>query len=165
MARIILVKALRTNGLRPIESLSDRGKRYRANKVPLPGPKCCGYCGSERNLVVDHIDGYESNVNPSNLMRACKACNTRKGILFARLGLGRKTVQRNPAKAGRVSMKQYGDAIKVMRGVFDGDVSAAMATIQAASPSLRSAYTSQTWKTRRALYGDSGRAVQSEIPF
>jgi hypothetical protein len=81
-----------------------------------------------------------------------------------RARIGRLTHQFNPAKYSRKElMREYGNAIKVMRGDFEGDVGAAVATIRATPADVRSAYTSRTWPTRRALYGPSGR--QSELPF
>lgn len=161
----VLVASKRNPGLKPIESITDRAKRYRANRpgVRPSGPECCGYCGSVRNIGVDHIDGNEANSNPANLLKACKSCNGLKAHVLKRAGLGRRVKQYNPPKVGGVTMKQYGDAIKVMRGVFDGDVAAAVRTVQSAPAHIRSGYTRQTWRTRRALYGPSGR--QSELPF
>jgi hypothetical protein len=174
MKRVSKVRVLSNPSrvLLPIESITDRAKRYRANRpeVRPPGAKVCGYCASKRNVGVDHINGFEEDCTPQNLIWACKSCNGIKAHLFKKNGLGRRVKQYNPAKktAGhsRVSLAEYGAAIKVMRGVFDGDVSKAMETIRNASPSIRSAYTSRTWAARRALYGPTGRTpVQSEIPF
>lgn len=80
-----------------------------------------------------------------------------------RLGLGKRVQQYNP-KRSRAGMNEYAAAIKVMRGEFEGDVAKAVATIRATPPAVRSAYTSRTWSTRRAIYGPSGRA-QGELPF
>jgi hypothetical protein len=150
---------------KPIHLITDRAKRYRANSLENrpPGRKQCGYCGSVRNVGVDHINGRENDGAASNLMWACKSCNGKKAAIMRRRGLGKLTRQYNPSR-GTPSMKAYGDAIKVMRGQFDGDVSAAIATIRATPPSVRSAYTRRTWSTRRALYGRAGRAG-GEVPF
>lgn len=174
MKRVTVVRVVSNPGrvLRPIEQISDRAKRYRANRPENrpKGPRVCGYCASRRNVGVDHINGLEEDCSPENLIYACKSCNAAKGHLFKVKGLGRRVMQYNPSKrtAGpkRVSMAQYEAAIKVMRGVYDGDVSKAVDTIRSASPSLRSAYTSGTWKARRMKYGPSGRAGgQEELPF
>lgn len=154
---------------RPITKLTNRAMRYRANhpSVRPKGPKICAYCGSRRNIGVDHVDGHEENAEPHNLLFACKSCNGTKASVFRRAGLGRRVNQRNPPTTGRtrtIGLKEYGDAIKVMRGAFDGDVSAAVQTVQDASPSVRSEYTRQSWAARKALYGPSGRAG-SELPF
>jgi hypothetical protein len=155
--------------LRPIEQITDRAKRYRANRpdVVPPGPRICGYCGSKRNVGVDHVDGHEEHCEPGNLMFACKSCNAQKAHLFKAAGLGRRVNQNNPARPGGVTMAQYEAAIKVMRGVFPGDMSKAVDTVRSASASMRSAYTAKTWKTRRAKYGPSGRAggASDDVPF
>lgn len=82
---------------RQAANLTDRALRYRAQRNSLPGPKVCGYCGSKRNVGVDHIDGREENGGERNLIYACKSCNTAKGFAFRNAGLGRRTVQFNPA--------------------------------------------------------------------
>jgi hypothetical protein len=149
----------------PASKISDRAKRYRASSERnRPGPpKRCNYCGSRKNVGVHHVDGNEADHSPANLQWACKSCNAVIAGIMKRLGLGRRVEQYNP-KRGRAGMNEYAAAIKVMRGEFDGDVSKALATIRATPPSVRSAYTSRTWSTRRAIYGPSGRA-QGELPF
>jgi len=73
-------------------------------------------------------------------------------------GIGRRTVQYNPARGSRkAQMDAYAAAIKVMRGEFEGDVSKAVASIKGTDPEVRSRYTARTWATRRQLYGPSGR--------
>jgi hypothetical protein len=158
-------------GRKPVEQISDRAKRYRANSPENrpPGPKRCGYCGSSKNVGVDHVDGNESNGAPHNLLYACKSCNGKKAAIMRKVGIGKLTRQLNPphgrARAqGQRSLKAYGDAIKVMRGQFPGDVAAAVRTIHATPASVRSAYTSRSWSTRKAIYGPSGRG-QGELPF
>lgn len=161
-------------GLKPVGKITDRAKRYRANrKENRPGPpKQCGFCGSRRNVGIDHISGNESDGDRQNLMWLCKRCNTDKGIAMKRAGLGKLTRQFNPRARGsgsrKAQMKAYGDAIKVMRGKFEGDVGAAMATIRRTSAELRSAYTSRTWPVRKQIYGPSGRQEKfsfGEVPF
>ena len=146
-----------------IQDITDRAKRYRA-QLNVEGPKQCGYCGSKRNLGVDHIDGHESRGETENLMWACKRCNAIKANVMQNRGLGTRTRQYNPKRArGSGQMAEYAAAIKVMRGEFDGDAAAAMRTIRATPPSVRSAYTRRTWPTRKAIYGPSGR--QGGLPF
>lgn len=163
------MKRFNTTGAFPKSNpaeITDRAKRYRAQNN-VEGPKQCGYCGSKRNLGVDHIDGHEAHGEPENLMWACKRCNAIKAVMMQNRGLGKRTVQFNAGTArrggSRSEMNEYAAAIKVMRGEFDGDAAAAMRTIRATPPSIRSAYTRRTWPTRKAMYGPSGR--QSEIPF
>lgn len=172
--KVIRVLSVRRNpaGLKPIESISDRAKRYRANRpgVRPGGPEVCGYCGSTRSIGVDHVDGNEANENPANLLKACKSCNALKAHVLKRAGLGRRVVQANPPrKRGGLTVREYGNAVKVMRGIYDGDVAAAVATVQSAPASVRSAYTRSTWAARRALNGPTGRKpgkyAQMDIPF
>lgn len=141
--------------------VTDRALRYRAHAPDVrPGPpKQCGFCGSKRNVVPHHISGREEDLEPENLMWACKACNTALGFLYKKHGLGRRTVQYNPSKGSRrEQMEHYAAAIKVMRGQFEGDIGAAMDTIRSTPRDIRSAYTSKTWPVRRQMYGEAGRA-------
>lgn len=166
---------MNAGALKPIAEITDRAKRYRANRPGVrPGPpKQCNLCGKKKTAEVDHINGNEADDSPDNLWWLCRSCNTAKGILFKKNGLGIRTEQFNPPyppfSAGRklpkkVSMDDYGVAIKVMRGYFDGDVAAAMRTIRATPAAQRSAYNRKVWGFRKKLYGRSGRS-QSEIPF
>jgi hypothetical protein len=169
---------------KPVSQITDRAKRYRANSDDVrPGPpKACGFCGARRTVEVHHVDGNEDNGEPENLMWACRSCNTRVAFLMAANGLGKRTRQYNgnrrdsarnwrlkplPRRGNPAALKgemaKYAAAIKVMRGEFPGDVSAAVQTIHDTSPATRSAYTARTWSIRRARYGASGR--QTEIPF
>jgi len=154
---------------KPARKITDRAKRYRANVdgVRPSDPRQCGFCGAKRNVEVHHISGNEADGDPDNLMWGCRRCNTRIGALMKRAGIGRRTRQYNPRRKNAASkssqLRDYGIAIKIMRGDFPGDVSKAVATIRATPASIRSSYTARTWPTRRALYGASGR--QSEIPF
>lgn len=76
---------------------TDRAKRYKANRDIQDDPKSgCLFCGSKRNLTVDHLSGDESDSDPRNLVWACKSCNTRKGAAFRKAGIGRLTHQYNP---------------------------------------------------------------------
>ncbi len=74
-------------------------------------------CGSTRFVVVDHIDGDESNGEPKNLRWLCKSCNTKLGIAMARAGTGKRTRQYNPAAR---TLAQYTEAvIQHTRGQYD----------------------------------------------
>ena len=144
-------------------NLTDRAKRYRANRKDVrPGaPKQCGFCGSRRNVGVHHITGEEDDGEPENLMWACKSCNSTIAVIMKRHGIGRRVEQYNPRRVAglskRTQMDAYGNAIKVMRGKFEGNISHAMQTIRATPSSVRSAYTRRTWPTRKQIYGPSGR--------
>ena len=89
------------NFRKPVENISDRAKRYRAHS---PGckpksPKRCHWCGTTKGQIVpDHKDGDESNGRPSNLVWACKPCNTERGHKMAKAGKGVRTRQYNPAE-------------------------------------------------------------------
>jgi hypothetical protein len=158
-------------GWLPASQITDRAKRYRAQHpdVRPPAPKRCNYCGSRRNVGVEHISGDEADDSPENLMWSCKTCNAIVAAVVKRAGLGRRVNQYNPGKQSRASqMRDYGNAIKVMRGDFEGDVAAAMATIRATPRAIRSAYTSRAWPVRRQMYGQSGRRqgkLFDDVPF
>lgn len=134
MARFLLRKGnpmpyvsnpTRPAALRPVGLITDRAKRYRANKAIEQTEKRCIYCGktSRQNpLMVDHIDGNEDNGSPENLAYACRPCNTSKGIHYARNGYGRKTRQMNPRRKrsstgkGITSLAQFIKAIQTVKG-------------------------------------------------
>jgi hypothetical protein len=163
------VRIRMNGGRKAVAAISDRAKRYRANQEDVrPGPpKQCGFCGGRRTIEVHHISGNEDDGEPENLMWACRSCNTSVANLMRRAGIGKLTRQFNPRRrAGgglKGQMAAYAAAIKVMRGEYPGDVSAAVQTIHDTPPSIRSAYTARTWPIRRSRYGSSGR--QTEIPF
>jgi hypothetical protein len=150
---------------KPVSRITDRAKRYRANVDGFrpQNPRQCGFCGSKRNVEVNHISGNESDGDPTNLMWGCRRCNTKIAHVMKKAYIGKRTRQYNPKPSGKSEMAEYGTAIKIMRGDFPGDVSKAVATIRATPAAVRSAYTRKTWPTRRQLYGHSGR--QTEIPF
>jgi hypothetical protein len=157
-----IIRVVMNGNRKPVHLITDRAKRYRANSPGPAGPKRCGYCGSTRNVGVDHVNGDESDGAAKNLLFACKSCNAKKAALMKRHGLGKLTRQYNPVGSKRRGSRRdqleaFGQAIKVMRGQFDGDVSAAVATIRATPENIRSEYTSRTWAARRAIYGPSGR--------
>lgn len=158
-------------GRKPVAAITDRAKRYRANAEGFrPGPpKQCGFCGLKKNVGVCHINGNEDDGAPENLMWGCKSCNAIAAVLMKRAGVGKRTQQYNPAKMSkRAMMDAYGAAIKVMRGQFEGDIGKAIATIRGTPRDVRSAYTSRTWPTRRAIYGSSGRQQRlgfDDVPF
>ena len=160
-------------GRKPVEDITDRAKRYRshtAENKPL-GRKQCGFCGRQRNIDAHHITGDESDGGREGLMWACRSCNTAIAIRMKRAGLGTPTRQFNAAGRGlsrSARLREYGNAIKVMRGDFEGDIGAAVATIRSTPAALRAAYTARTWPTRRAIYGESGRAqgkLFGDVPF
>ncbi|MGH2371846.1 MAG: hypothetical protein ACRDI2_27045 [Chloroflexota bacterium] len=69
------------------------------------GPHACHWCGDEVDwtkggngpgcpggaLAADHLDGDQRNNDPENLVPACNACNTLRGLMA---GWERRTGQR-----------------------------------------------------------------------
>lgn len=82
--------------------ISDRAKRYRANQETSEWPQVCLFCGSTKDLQVDHLDGFEENGEPENLAILCRRCNQLKSAVYKKAGLGRRTVQYNPGLFSRL---------------------------------------------------------------
>lgn len=100
-------------------NLTDRAKRYRAQKN-VTGPKKCVLCGSAKNLGVMHLDGNEDHGEPENLAWGCKSCNGKLAAAFKRLGIGKPTNQYNPAKKDPPTYAQYAWAVSNhTRGAHD----------------------------------------------
>ena len=55
------------------------------------------FCGSTKDLQVDHIDGFEEHGEPENLLWLCRSCNQLKSAVFVDAGIGRRTKQYNPS--------------------------------------------------------------------
>jgi len=108
---------------KPVHAITDRAKRYRAHSPGCrpKGPKQCHWCGTRNGQIVpDHKDGDESNGRPSNLVWACKSCNTERGKKMAKAGKGVRTRQYNPASAGAINLAQYVQAaMDHVRGAHD----------------------------------------------
>lgn len=51
-----------------------------------PNTKTCEICGSQRFLVVHHIDQHRKNNSPDNLMMLCRHCHAQVHGLSASLG-------------------------------------------------------------------------------
>lgn len=152
--------------LRPVELITDRAKRYRAqNAIPPETAARCVYCGrpepkSGRAFDVEHIDGNEANVNPANLTKACRSCNTTKGAVFAKAGIGKRTRQFNPAAKstrGAQTLGQWLTAVMSTKGMGDMPVRQAVQMIHDTPASKRSEFAAQIWQKRR------DRA--DEVPF
>jgi uncharacterized protein YlaI len=122
----------------PARQITDRAKRYRANRNPPPGRKKCQFCASRKNVDIDHVSGHEADDSPANKMFLCRSCNTRKGIMQARNRIGTRTRQFNPQPAP--SFAAYCRAARILVGENPGDVGAATATIQATTPERRAAF-------------------------
>ena len=92
---------------KPVDEITDRAKRYRAQKA-VTGPKKCVICGTRPNRIdVMHLDGDESNGEPQNLAYGCRSCNAKLAYAFKNMGAGVPTRQYNPAKKGVPTYKQY----------------------------------------------------------
>ena len=103
----------RPGGRKPVELLTDRAKRYRANSpdVRPGGRRACLFCGRAQNVGVHHLDGNESNGAPDNLAWGCKSCNAALAYAFKAHGLGKRTRQYNPRGGGAETLGQYAWAI------------------------------------------------------
>jgi hypothetical protein len=116
---------------------------------------------------VDHINGSEDDLARDNLVYACVPCNTAKGALFARLGIGKKTRQLNPGSskgAGARNLAQWVMAVLSIKGQGPLAVREAVDMIRATPPEDRSSYASEIWRRRR-VHGTAGRARELDIPF
>lgn len=155
----------RPGARKPVELITDRAKRYRANRTPPPLPRRCNYCGKQAaRLDIDHVDGNESNSNPANLIWACRSCNTRKGVVFRNSGTGTRTRQFNPAKpsSGAKSLGQWMQAVLAMRGESSTmSLPAAVAMVQATPTARRSEFAAEIWARRR----ERGTDRREEVPF
>ena len=106
-----------------------------------------------------HIDGREENIEPGNTAWACRRCNTTIGVVMKRAGLGRRTIQFNPAAQGASSVGQWLTAVMSMKGESDAmSVPAAVEMIRATPPERRSEYARAIWQLRRERWGPSGRS-------
>jgi len=149
-------------GLRPVQLITDRAKRYRAQAAAPPKGNPCYLCGAKNPRDVEHIDGNEANTHPANIDRACRSCNTRKGQTFARNGHGTRTRQYNPANGkqprqtrrkrngtGAQSLGQYLTAIMVLKGESDAmDLNAAIAMMHNTPQADRSSFAREIWNRR-----------------
>jgi hypothetical protein len=157
--------------MKPARQITDRAKRYRAQQRLQQPDRLCIYCGAPRARCVDHISGDEADDDPANLARACQSCNTTKGVLFARLGIGRKTRQLNPkhTEAGARNLAQWVMAVLSIKGQGPLNVQEAVSMIRATPAEDRSSYASEIWRRRRARAPSTAprrrRSAEDEIPF
>lgn len=103
--------------------ITDRAKRYRANRCKKKADKC-ETCGYRKNLVIGHRDGNESNGRPYNLGTFCKSCNGLDAAADKKAGRGVRTRQYNPKKKrrnpGAKTLGAYVDAaVNHSRGAHD----------------------------------------------
>ncbi len=125
--------------MKPASQITDRAKRYRANRTPPPGPRRCNFCGSRKNVDVDHISGNESDDEPDNLMYLCRPCNAAKAVQQARNRIGIRTRQYNPAPRTVAGWKR---AVRVLLGLEPGDVAQATNYVRRMKPEQRAKFAS-----------------------
>lgn len=152
-------------------NLTDRALRYRANRNAPEGPKVCAFCGSQKQIMVGHLDGHESHNTPDNLVWTCRSCNTLHGNALKRARMGRRTAQFNPTKGGGASnLGEWIQAVGAIRPHKYPDKNAgltstmktsdAVAMIRATPAHKRSEFASKLADSRRGRRGGS-----SEVPF
>jgi hypothetical protein len=124
--------------VKPASMITDRAKRYRANRNPPPGPRRCTFCARRQNIDIDHVTGDESDDSPANKMYLCRACNTAKGIVQARNRIGTRTRQYNPAKVP--TFAEFKHHAAVLLGLAPGDAAKATAAIHATPPGKRAEF-------------------------
>lgn len=96
-----------------------------------------------------HVDGEEQNGEPSNLVWACRSCNTTLGVVMKQQGLGRRTAQFNPNVQGARTLGQWVTAVLSMKGEGPMEPSAAVEVIQATPLERRSSFAQEIWRLRR----------------
>lgn len=132
-------------------NISDRALRYRANVEPPPGPKQCAFCGSKKQVQVGHVNGREQDSSPENLIWTCRSCNVLAGNTLRKAGIGRLTVQYNPADGaksvgqwlqavGAIIPHEYPERNYGLRGASTMTTREAVAMIRATSPRKRSEF-------------------------
>lgn len=124
--------------MKPVSRITDRAKRYRAQRNKPNGPKRCNFCASRRNIDVDHISGKEADGEPANLMYLCRSCNARKAVTQARNKIGVRTSQYNPQRVP--TFCQFRNAALVLLGSEPGDARIATALVRATPPQTRVEY-------------------------
>jgi hypothetical protein len=106
-------------GHKPVDEITDRAKRYRAQQN-VKGPKRCVICGSTRNLDVMHLSGDEADGASKNLAYGCRKCNAKLSAAFKQIGSKVRTRQYNPTASGVPTFAQYAWAVSNhRRGAHD----------------------------------------------
>src|ERR1039458_5595549 len=100
----------RVINLKPVNDITDRAKRYRAQNA-VKGPKKCVVCGAGGKLDVMHLSGDESDGASKNLAYGCRRCNAALAAGFKRIGSKVRTRQYNPSQ-GVPTFGQYVWAVK-----------------------------------------------------
>lgn len=162
----------------PVAIITDRAKRYRAQRANEQTEHRCIYCGRPGRpgqrageLHAEHINGREDDSSPANIAYACRPCNTAKGAYFARVKFGKRTRQYNPTKAGGAAnvaewLEAVGSIVPRKGAQYAGQnygaggrmsTAAAVAMIRATPADKRSEFAAKIWQSRhsRARAGDS----------
>jgi hypothetical protein len=101
-------------------------------------------------VEVHHLDGREENTERTNLIFACRSCNTSIGFVLKAAGIGRRTRQLNPSAEGASTLAQWVTAVLAMKGQSDAmDPAAAIQIIHATPPDVRSRFAKAIWRIRR----------------
>ena len=144
--------------------VTDRAQRYRAHQCPPPDPRLCLFCWSDQSIDIGHLNGDESDFRPENLCWTCRSCNTKMGQLFARMGVGKRTHQYNPAR-GATSLGAWLNAVSSIKGEGGSmSIPAAVAMIHSTPAATRTRFAKEIWRARRRHYGRTGRS-DSDVPF
>lgn len=148
-------------GLKPVELITDRAKRYRAQHN-VAGPRRCVICGARPakgkragSIDVMHLSGDETDGDRKNLAYGCRSCNAALGAAFKALGSKIRTRQYNPERGGPPTFEQWKWAVvHHMRGAEDegGKI------IHATPRHLRIKYNREIYELRR-------RRGDFEVPF
>jgi hypothetical protein len=117
---------------------------------------------------VGHLDGFEENTAPENLIWNSRACNTQLGALYKRLGFGRRTRQYNPGGQGAASLGQWLTVVLSAKGESDQMTVTAAVEMNRAPPERRSQFAwvvvaSGKHVNRPARGGNRGRRVHGGV--
>jgi hypothetical protein len=131
---------------KPVEDITDRAKRYRAQSN-VTGPKRCVMCNGNRDLQVMHLSGDESDGERKNLAWGCRSCNGKLSAAWKRIGSPVRTRQYNPSGNAVPTFQQYSWAVaNHERGAHDEGG----AIIHATPRSKRIEYARRIAETRSA---------------
>ena len=144
-----------TQPRKPVSEITDRAKRYRANRCKKKA-KFCESCGSRKNLVIGHRDGNESNGASYNLGTFCKSCNGLQAAEDKKAGRGVRTRQYNP---GAINLAQYVQAaMEHVRGSHD----AAGKVLHETPKNVRREFAKEIW-WRRGYRGNPPQDIMPEF--
>ena len=104
-----VTQVIHFNPRKPVDDITDRAKRYRANE-DVQGPKKCVFCGKRGDMVL-HLSGDESDGERKNLAWGCRSCNGKLSAAWKRLGSPVRTRQYNPSGKMPPTYQQYAWAV------------------------------------------------------